>query len=199
MERTGETERMQVMGAILCGGQSKRFGSDKALAYAGSRRIGDRVVAALRDGGADPVTAIGGAAGHALGLPTVPDLRPGQGPLGGLATALLFAKVGHVLVTPCDVALLSADHVAALLDAIEPGVDQAVVATVEGVPQHTVGCWPATWGRRILGAVDGGSLAHRSALEMGDWIGVEVPAEAVIDVDTPAELVSVEQRLKSES
>ena len=47
MERTGETERMQVMGAILCGGQSKRFGSDKALAYAGSRRIGDRVVAAL--------------------------------------------------------------------------------------------------------------------------------------------------------
>ncbi len=184
------------MGAVLCGGKSKRFGSDKALAFAGRRRIGDRVVTALRTGGADPVTAIGGTAGPTLGLPTVPDLRPGQGPLGGLATALLFAKTGHVLVTPCDVALLTSDHVAAMLAAIESNPDRAVVATVEQVPQHTVGCWPANWGRKILKAVDNGLLAHRAALEMGEWTGVELPAEALIDIDTPEELLTVERHLK---
>lgn len=184
------------MGAILCGGQSKRFGTDKALAYAGSRRIGDRVVSALRDGGADPVTAIGGTAGPTLGLPTVPDLRPGQGPLGGLATALLFAKTGYVLVTPCDVALLTAEHVATMLAAIDPNDEKAVVATVEEVPQHTVACWPASWGRRILSAVDNGSLAHRAALDMGEWESVELPAEALIDIDTPDELLSVERHLR---
>ncbi|MDA3039312.1 MAG: NTP transferase domain-containing protein, partial [Actinomycetota bacterium] len=65
------TARAPVAGAILVGGASRRFGSDKALAIAGDLLMGQRVVAALRDGGVDPVVAVGGTAGSRLGLVTV--------------------------------------------------------------------------------------------------------------------------------
>ena len=58
-----------VVGAVLCGGRSSRFGSDKALAPFRSSTVGGHVVGALRSAGIDPVAAIGGSAGPALGIP----------------------------------------------------------------------------------------------------------------------------------
>ncbi len=199
-----------VVGAVLCGGRSRRFGSDKALARFGSSTVGERVVAALRQSGVDPVVAIGGDIGDRLGLPTVPDLRPGDGPLGGLATALLWARTGSVLLVPCDVPLLTAAHVGLLLgDGAEtaeppgsagsggPGTDHdtneqiPVVATVDGAPQISLAVWPAADGRRLLRLLDGGERRLRAALDGRPWRGVEVPAAAVTDADTPEELAEL--------
>ena len=177
---------------MLCGGRSERFGSDKALAPFGASTVGARVVAALREGGADPVVAIGGLAGEQLAVPTVPDRRPGDGPLGGLATALLWARVGSVVVVPCDLPLLSSDHVARLL-AVDPPDDVAVVATVDGEPRISLGRWPASQGRRLLDLVDGGERRFRRALDHLPWQGVELPVDAVTDADTPDELARLER------
>ena len=184
-----------VVGAVLCGGRSSRFGSDKALAPFGSSTVGARVVAALRNGGIDPVVAIGGTAGTGLGLPTVADLRPGQGPLGGLATALLWARTGWVLAAPCDLPLLEPVHVAALLAARprpEQDEDRPVVAVVDGRPQPSLGCWPAGHGRRLLALVDGEQRALRAAIDGIEWLGVELPADALADADTPEELARLD-------
>lgn len=177
-----------VVGAVLCGGQSSRFGSDKALADANGVTVGARVVSALRAGGADPVVAIGGTAGSALAIPTVNDLRPGDGPLGGLATALLWAKTGWVAMAPCDAVLLTGDHVEALVSARPAMADTVVVATVDGEPRVSLALWPAVRGREILGLVDDGVRKFRAGLEHIGWLGVEVPPEAVADADTPEEL-----------
>lgn len=180
-----------LVGAVLCGGRSSRFGSDKALAPFRSSTVGANVVAALRGAGVDPVAAIGGTAGSELGLPTVPDRRPGDGPLGGLATALLWARTGWVVVVPCDLPLLRADHVVRLL-APGPVDDKPVVATVGGEPRISLSIWPAGDGRRVLRLLDGGQRRFRAAIDDRPWRGVELPEEAVLDADTPEELARLE-------
>lgn len=200
-----------VVGAVLCGGRSSRFGSDKALAPFGSSTVGERVVAAMREAGIDPVVAIGGQVSDRLRVPTVPDLRPGDGPLGGLATALLWARRGWVLLVPCDVPLLTSTHIGLLLNAPDrpervggsperpdhPGDDAAesmpVVATVDGRPQVSLAVWPAADGRRLLRLLDGGERRFRAALDGRPWRGVEVPPAAVADADTPEELAELEK------
>lgn len=177
-----------VLGAVLCGGRSARFGSDKALALADGVPVGRRVVEALRDAGVDPVFAVGGTAGPAIGVPTVPDLRPGDGPLGGLATALLWAKTGPVVVVPCDLVLLGAEHVSALVAAAADNQGLVAVATIDGEPRVSLACWPAEEGRSVLKLFEGGERRYRAVLDHTRWIGVDVPRDAVADADTPGEL-----------
>jgi molybdopterin-guanine dinucleotide biosynthesis protein A len=181
-----------LVGAVLCGGASSRFGSDKAVAPVGDGTLGASVVAALRQAGVDPVVAIGGDSGPAIGVPVVADLRPGEGPLGGLATALLWAKSGYVVVVPCDLPLLQPSHLAVVIEAAAAGARAsppvAAIATIDGEPQVSVGCWPASAGRTVLRALNGGQRRFRSALDVVEWIGVELPPDALSDADTPAEL-----------
>lgn len=182
------------MGAVLCGGQSRRFGSNKALAPAGAGLLGHRPIAALRSSGTDPVVAIGGDVGAQLGVAEVSDLRPGLGPLGGIATALLYAKVGHVLVLPCDLVMIKAGHLQLLIDATKKvqleaeGDKTGVVGSLDSQPQHQVGCWPASWGRGALQAVDNDKLSLRTILTLGEWRTVELPSAAFADADTPEQL-----------
>ncbi|MDH4364196.1 MAG: molybdenum cofactor guanylyltransferase [Acidimicrobiia bacterium] len=191
----GGTPRHQnaVVGAVLMGGRSSRFGADKALADAGGRPLGLRVADALRQGGADPVVAVGGRAGSRLGLITVPDRTVDQGPLAGLASILLWARTGLVVVAPCDLPLLAGEHVAALVAAAGTDPRRAgVAATGPGPrPQPSLACWPATAGPLIQQLVDAGHRAWRDALNVVEWVPVPLPPEAVADADTPAALQAV--------
>jgi len=179
-----------VVGAVLMGGRSSRFGTDKALAEAGGRPLGLRVADALRQGGADPVVAVGGRAGGRLGLVTVPDRTPGQGPLAGLASILLWARAGLVVVAPCDLPLLTGSQVSALVTAAGTAPRRAAVAVTgpDRRPQPSLACWPAAAGPRIQRLVDNGHRAWRDALTVVDWVGVDLPPEALADADTPASL-----------
>ena len=150
--------------------------------------VGQRVVAALRAAGVDPVAAVGGSAGPEIGVPTIADLRPGDGPLAGLATALLWAKTGLVIVVACDLVLLQGAHVSALLAAADANRAAVTVATVAGRPQVSLACWPAEHGRSILRMLDRGEHRFGRALDEMGWVGIELPPEAVADADTPAEL-----------
>jgi molybdopterin-guanine dinucleotide biosynthesis protein A len=118
-----------VTGAVLAGGASRRFGSDKALARFRGERLIDRVVRAL---GAvcREVLIVGGDrdAYRDVAARYVADLRPGEGPLGGLATALGAASTAHVLLVACDMPLLGSQ----LLGAIAGRAGAADVVLPEG-------------------------------------------------------------------
>lgn len=175
-----------VVGAVLSGGRSSRFGENKALAPAGDRLLGRRVIDALRSGGCDPVVLVGGSAGDQLGVPTIADRHPGAGPLAGLASVLSWARSGLVVVAPCDLPLLQGAHVVELIAAAGPAT--AAVASCDGVLQPSLACWPAGAGRDLLGAVADGDRAWRRALDLAAHVAVELPASAVADADTPEEL-----------
>ncbi|WP_407539131.1 molybdenum cofactor guanylyltransferase [Deinococcus radiomollis] len=73
--------------AITAGGQSRRFGRDKALYAVQGVPLLHRVAASLEESA--PKLLIAPAGRYALpGWTTRPDLRPGEGPLAGLETAL---------------------------------------------------------------------------------------------------------------
>lgn len=184
--------RARVAGAVLLGGASSRFGSDKARAIAGDRLLGQRVVAALRDGGVDPIIAVGGDAGAALGLVSVADVEPQGGPLPALSQALTYFGRGHVLVCPCDLPLLTGAHIGMLIGALhdlrDDGPATAVVARVDGRPQPSLGIWPTGWALAARRAVSEGRRAFRDALDLGAWTAVELPPAALADADTPETL-----------
>jgi molybdopterin-guanine dinucleotide biosynthesis protein A len=85
-----------ILGAVLAGGQSSRFGSDKALAELDGRTLLARAVEALQ-AQCDAVVVVGR---EDAPVPTLPDRpRPGMGPLGGIAAALHHAA--DTATTPC--------------------------------------------------------------------------------------------------
>jgi molybdopterin-guanine dinucleotide biosynthesis protein A len=122
---------MRLLGAILAGGQSRRFGSDKAEALFQGKALLDHVADGLRP----QVEALVVAGREWPGLVAVPDWpAAGLGPLGGLAGALQYAQTrgfGALLSCSCDVLGLPDDLI------VQLGSGPAIV---EDMP--IVGLWP---------------------------------------------------------
>ncbi|MBK5264517.1 MAG: molybdenum cofactor guanylyltransferase [Alphaproteobacteria bacterium] len=106
---------MRLLGALIAGGQSRRFGSDKAQAPVHGKPLLDHVIAALNP----QVEAMVICGRHWSGLLYLPDRpEPDQGPLGGLCAALHHARedgFDAVLTAGCDT-LPVPDRLAGLLD-----------------------------------------------------------------------------------
>jgi molybdenum cofactor guanylyltransferase len=119
VETTARFSSSRVTAAVLAGGESTRFGSDKALA----RLPGDtatfleRVVSVARSV-ADKVVIVAPdrSAYRSLGALIVLDLFPGEGPAGGVLTALREARTEWLLVLSCDQPLIETRDLATLLD-----------------------------------------------------------------------------------
>lgn len=175
-----------MIGAVLAGGHSRRFdGGNKATI------IGPTVIAAMRAAGVDPVVAIGGPTGE-LSVPTVADRYPGEGPLGGVATAMTYARVGWIVTATCDLPLLEPQTIAEVASSIDPDrPDLAVVAAISGVPSVSLGCWPAAWATATHGAVRSGQRRFRHLLELGPMRLIEVEPTQLSDADDPATLAAL--------
>lgn len=91
-----------ILGAVLAGGRSRRFGTDKALALLGGRPLIDHACSSLSVH-VDAVVVCGREMAGRTSLPDRPG--PGLGPLGGLNAALHHAVdlgAAGVLTTGCD-------------------------------------------------------------------------------------------------
>ncbi|HRH68022.1 MAG TPA: molybdenum cofactor guanylyltransferase [Flavobacteriales bacterium] len=89
-------------GAVLAGGRSSRMGRNKALMPFEGRTLLERALDRLRPH-VDQLIVIGEPAlyGH-LHDHVIADDIPGNGPMGGLATALRHARHGSVVILGCD-------------------------------------------------------------------------------------------------
>ena len=190
-------------GAVLCGGASRRMGTDKALVELQGRALASRIADALTAAGASRVVAIGGNAPalRALGLDVVSDLHPGEGPLGGIITALgcFAAETELVAVLACD--LVSPDPTT-----IRTLVSYAASHPVD-VTAPFVDDWRhlhhAVWRTSALDALTtafaAGERAPRravAALRRGDVTGLA--PSTVRDADDPAELAAAGRQLDAD-
>lgn len=138
---------MKTLGAVLAGGRSSRFGSDKALAVLDGRTLLDHALAAL-DPHCDAVVIVG--------RDEIADWpRADMGPLGGIAGALIHAVdrgFDQVLTAPVDCVRLPAD----LRALFEPA--PAFLET-----QPVIGLWPiAALGELKTMLEDGSDLSVRA-------------------------------------
>lgn len=106
---------------ILAGGQSRRFGSDKARAILNGKPLIVRVPEMLQPVSEDATVVADVPDKFAdLGLRTIADDVPGLGPLGGLNAAFNDRVARHgagwLLLAACDVTVIKTDWVMQLLD-----------------------------------------------------------------------------------
>jgi molybdopterin-guanine dinucleotide biosynthesis protein A len=172
-----------ILGVVLAGGNSTRFGSDKALAELGGHTLLNRAFDTL-SGFCELVVIAGRERGP--GHRCIPDWpQPNMGPLGGLAAALRMARdEGYDSVLSCGVDSIGLPD--NLLDLLSPGP-----AYVESQP--VVGHWPTGTVDRLETIL----LAEgkHSMLAFAEAIGarpVKIGAKPA-NINTPADLAAMEQ------
>ena len=191
-------------GAVLCGGASRRMGTDKALIVLDGRALAQRVADALVAAGARSVLAIGGDAEAltALGLDVVPDTHPGEGPLGGVLTALEARADEDALVAVLACDLVDPDPAAiraVLAHARRADVDVSV-PVIDGRRHLHHAVWHTRARHSLRAAFDAGERAPRRAiasLQVGEVSGID--PRHVRDVDDPAALDAVRRQRASAS
>jgi CTP:molybdopterin cytidylyltransferase MocA len=143
----------RVAGILLAAGEGSRLGRPKALVELGGQTLAERGVAMLREGGADPVLVVTGAA--PLSMATVhtvynPEWRSGMG--SSLAAGLREldrepgAGSGAAVIALADQPLVGAEAVRRLITVYRRGAAVAVAA-YGGKPRNPVLIarehWPA--------------------------------------------------------
>jgi molybdenum cofactor guanylyltransferase len=117
---------------ILAGGQSRRMGCNKALILVEGRPMIARLAEqALRLTNQVFVSSNEAGVYDFLGLPALPDLYPGQGPLAGLHAAFMGTDRPLVLLLACDLPALHDVMLRRLLELSE-GHDAVIPRTTDG-------------------------------------------------------------------
>lgn len=132
--RISPARRRHILGAVIAGGQSSRFGSDKALAMLDGHPLIAHVLSTL-SAQTDEVVVCGRASAGYASLPDYPSA--GLGPLGGIAAALRHAAscgFDAVATSACDTPHLPRDLVERL--------GQQAPAYVASSP--VTGFWPTS-------------------------------------------------------
>jgi molybdopterin-guanine dinucleotide biosynthesis protein A len=162
------------------------MGRDKALLpFRGSTLAGSiaREVAAA----AGSVTLVGNAGLGRAGLGAIPDLYPGEGPLGGILTALTHSAADWNLVVACDMPFAQAAFLRRLIDAAsQSGADALLPRGPSGLPEPLC----AVYHRRALpvihGHFAGGTRKVTAALEGLAVVSLEVAEVALFqNLNTP--------------
>lgn len=171
-----------ILGAVLAGGKSSRFGSDKALAELGGRTLISRAVDAL-SGFCEYVVVVGRETAPA---PTIPDWpQPDMGPLGGIAAALRYAEdEGYESVLTCGVDSVSLPPT--LLSILSPPP-----AYLEKQP--VIGHWKSN-NASIVSAILQSEGRH-SMLAFAKAAGARpvTSTDAPANINTPADLAAMER------
>ncbi len=129
-------------GWVLAGGASRRMGRDKArlrwhgvpLAALAASKVERAAGSAALVG---PPERLSG-----LGYPVVADMYPGEGPLGGVITALRSSTAGLNLILACDMPLVPVEFLESLLEfaAASPAAC-AVASSGPGILEPLCAVW----------------------------------------------------------
>ncbi len=180
---------MTVGGAVLTGGASRRMGRDKANIRLDGTTLLERAAAALTAAGVRPVVVVGGDTGadRPSGLTLVADQWPGEGPLGGLITALDHLSTDLVVVLPCDLLSPSPTEIGRVIEAI--GTADVAVPILDGRAQWLHAVWRREAMPTLRRAFEQGVRAPRLAVDDLRVQPVEtLDRESHLDADEPNDL-----------
>ena len=180
---------MSRAGFVLTGGLSSRMGRDKALLpFQGGSLAG--FVARLVTQAAGSASLVGSAQRHAVvGYPVIEDLYPGEGPLGGILTALQNTTADWNLIVACDMPRLSTPFLTRLLEAAaDSGCGALVPAGPSGLLEplcavyhrHSLAVLGAAFGsgvRKVATALEGARVTVLPVTEITHFQNVNTAEE----------------------
>lgn len=194
-----------VVGVVIAGGRSVRFGGEKAVAILSGepllvwavRRL-QRACAAVAVNARPQTHAEALARGN--GLPVLHDLEGDPlGPLAGVKVGLQWARdlgARAIAVSPCDAPLLPENLFPRLIEAADAGA--AMAETPDGV-QPLCAVWPVSALPRVTEALVGGR--HPPTWVLLEQCGARRvtfdDAAAFANINTPEDLMTLSRRLSS--
>ena len=127
------------------------MGRDKAFLPFGGSTLGEFVAGAVASVTGQVVLVGEPARYQALGYPVIPDHYPGEGPLGGILTALEHTQADWNLVVACDMPGISGEILSRILEAAENSTNDVLLPIgPDGRPEPLC----AAYHRRTLQALE---------------------------------------------
>jgi molybdopterin-guanine dinucleotide biosynthesis protein A len=128
-----------MVGAILAGGKSRRFGRNKSIQPFQGERLIERQVRVLRSLFPEVMIVTSALEPYLdLDVTIVQDIIPGLGPLGGIYTGLIFARGASIFVTAVDMPFLQPAVIRRMVE-VFPGHDVVVPRLADYLePLHAI-------------------------------------------------------------
>lgn len=196
----GDHERnAPVLGVILVGGASRRYGQDKAMAHLDGIPMVQRV--ATRVGPQVSMLVASGAGRPGLDLAVIPDAEPHGGPFQALLSTLIWAGERDfelVATFSCDTPFLPPNLVMRLRRVLNHDRDCAV-ALHNGAAHPTCALWKTSALHKVRNCFDLGTRSLHGALaalntcsaEFSDM--AEGPAgDPFFNINSPSEMADAE-------
>ncbi|HYT23154.1 MAG TPA: molybdenum cofactor guanylyltransferase [Candidatus Polarisedimenticolia bacterium] len=206
----GKTET-EIAGYILAGGGSTRFGRDKALVEVGGKPMLERMIELLR--GVTKQVKLVAAPGKysAFGVETIEDQWPGEGPLGGIITALEDAakspaNIEWNLIVSCDMPFLTADWVAFVCERATKSKAQVMLPCSASGPEPLCACWQTAaaaklrsgFERSVRKVTEGIALLRAEVLDEADWKRFDNEGRLFWNMNTAADYAEAVRILEAE-
>jgi len=171
-----------VRGYVLAGGASSRFGTDKALAEFQGQTMLARTAKLLATAVSNAKIVSSAAKLSDAAYRTIPDRWPGEGPLGGILTALLDAQRecntnAWSLIISCDMPFLTVEWLRILAErALQSGAEAVVPKSAQGW-EPLCACWRVSAAEIVLPNFEAGTrkvtealnALHVEVLDEKDW------------------------------
>jgi len=208
---SGGKDEAGVAGYILAGGGSTRFGRDKALVEVGGRPMIARMSELVRSVTRQMKIVAAPGKYDAFGAEIVEDQWPGEGPLGGIITALedaarSAARPEWNLIVSCDMPFLTREWLAFLRERAAKSKAQVVLAHSASGPEPLCACWQTDaaaelrsgFERGVRKVTEGIALLRAEVLDETDWKRFDSAGRLFWNMNTAADYEEARRVLGAE-
>ena len=202
---------------VMAGGGSTRFGQDKARATLAGKPLLTRMCDLLASVTATvQIVAPLGRYEFAT-APVIADRWPGEGPLGGIITALLHSEVGTRnavpaaranwnLIVSCDMPFLTPEFLTYLRDFAQASHAKAIVPQSQHGREPLCACWRTSTVAEVQAAFAGGmrrvndalKLLNAEVLDESHWKRFDSAGRLFWNMNTPEDYREAQRLLEAE-
>lgn len=200
-----------ISGYVLAGGGSTRFGEDKARVIFDGRPMLSRT-AELVSGVTGSVRVVAPPGRYEdLGWPVIADRWPGEGPLGGILTALYTtlekdAGCEWNVILSCDMPFLTDEFLGFLSESAVGSEARAVVPQSARGREPLCACWRTAAAEELRIAFAGGmrrvndalQQLHAEVLDEAHWKRFDSAGRLFWNMNTAAEYLEARHIIESE-
>lgn len=209
---SGGQKARAVAGYVLAGGASSRFGKDKALVEFGGKPMLARMLDVMREGTECGPFIIGAEEkyGH-FGVKCVKDRWPGEGPLGGIITALLYTLENQQacrmnLILGCDLPFLAREWLEDLCKRSEKSAASVVVPQSPAGLEPLCACWrtdavdvlQGVFDRGVRKVTEGIASLRAEVLDEREWKRFDNEGRLFWNMNTPDDYERARRILEKE-
>jgi molybdenum cofactor guanylyltransferase len=208
---TAGKNEVGVGGYILAGGGSTRFGRDKALVEIGGKPMLARMIELLQSVPMKGKVIAAREKYSALGAEIIEDRWPGEGPLGGIITALEDAAKSAArpewnVILSCDMPFLTPEWTRYVATRAARSAAQVILPHSTGGPEPLCACWRTdaaetlrvAFEKGVRKVTDGVALLRSEVLDETDWKRFDSAGRLFWNMNTAADFEEVRRVWEAE-